>query len=180
MPSSRSWGRPDFLAVGRIVRPHGIRGEVAVEVLTDVRERIAPGAVLFLEGERPEPVLVEGARPHQGRVLVKLEGVRDRTSAEALRGKHLLVPFSQARDLGPDEYWPFEVVGMRVRVAGREVGEVCDVRRGKAHDIWVVRGEGGEFMVPAVRAFLLKVDMEARVVEVADVPGLLEGGLEEA
>jgi 16S rRNA processing protein RimM len=178
MPSSRSWGRPEFLAVGRIVKPHGIRGEVAVEVLTDAPGRISPGAILFLEGEQPSPVRVEAVRPHQGRLLVRLEGVRDRDTAEAMRGKHLLLPFSQARQLGPDEYWPFELVGMKVVVGGKEVGEVCDVRRGRAHDLWVVRGPEGEFMVPAAAAFVLSVDREARVVEVADVPGLLEGGLE--
>jgi 16S rRNA processing protein RimM len=114
-------------------------------------------------------------RHHPGRLLVTCEGVDARDDADSLRGELLTIPFEAARELGPGEFWRHQLVGLTVvDAAGAEVGSVADVVPGAAHDLLQVRLEqGGEALVPAVAA-LVTVELDARRVVVADVPGLLE------
>jgi 16S rRNA processing protein RimM len=98
-----------LVTVGRIVKAHGIRGEVVVDVLSDVPGRFDVGADVQLDGE---PVAIVGSRPHQGRLLVRLAGVEDRTAAELLRGK---VFEAEPADVSEEEtYYAHELVGMEV------------------------------------------------------------------
>jgi 16S rRNA processing protein RimM len=183
---------PERLVVGRVLRPHGVRGELTVQVLSDAPERFAPGAELGVgdpDGPGPlRPVVVRSARLHQGRLLLGLEGVEDRTAAEPLRGAWLSIPVAAARPLGPDEFWPHQLVGLAVvDRQGRRRGRVADVVPGAAHDLLAVEltegsGEpqggapvnqaGGIALVPAVAA-LVTVELDAGRVLVDAVPGLL-------
>jgi 16S rRNA processing protein RimM len=170
---------PGRLVVGRVLRPHGVRGELSVEVLSDAPERFAPGAELGAgdpDGpEPPAPVTVRAARLHQGRLLLTLEGVEDRDAADRLRGAWLSIPVAAARPLEPDEFWPHQLVGLPVvDHQGRRRGRVADVLPGAAHDLLAVELEGGaSALVPAVAA-LVTVEMEAGRVLVEAVPGLLD------
>jgi 16S rRNA processing protein RimM len=124
------------LEVGRIGRPHGVHGEVAVTFTTNRPERHAAGAVLRA-GDRA--LVVTSARPHQGRWLLRFEGVDDRTAAEALRGVVLRAPALDADVLDDGEYWVHELVGARVvSVDGRALGTVTAVEANPAHDQLVV------------------------------------------
>jgi 16S rRNA processing protein RimM len=169
---------PERLVVGRVLRPHGVRGEVTVQVLSDAPERFAPGAELGVgdpDGlSPPRPVTVRAARLHQGRLLVSLEGVEDRDAAEGLRGAWLSIPVAAARPLKPGEFWPHQLVGLAVvDRQGRRRGRVADVVRGAAHDLLSVELPGGDSaLVPAVAA-LVTVELEAGRVLVEAVPGLL-------
>jgi 16S rRNA processing protein RimM len=169
---------PARLVVGRVLRPHGVRGEVSVEVLSDAPERFAPGAELGVgDPEGPEPpgtVVVRAARLHQGRLLLGLEGVEDRDAADRLRGAWLSIPVAAARPLDPDEFWPHQLVGLAVvDREGRQRGRVADVVPGAAHDLLAVEVAGGATaLVPAVAA-LVTVELEAGRVLVDAVPGLL-------
>jgi 16S rRNA processing protein RimM len=162
-----------------VLRPHGVRGELTVQVLSDAPERFAPGAELGVgdpDGPGPlRPVVVRSARLHQGRLLLGLEGVEDRTAAEPLRGAWLSVPVAAARPLAPDEFWPHQLVGLAVvDRQGRRRGRVADVVPGAAHDLLAVEVAGGATaLVPAVAA-LVTVELEAGRVLVDAVPGLLE------
>jgi 16S rRNA processing protein RimM len=169
---------PARLVVGRVLRPHGVRGELSVEVLSDAPERFAPGAELGVgdpDGPAPlEPVTVRAARLHQGRLLLSLEGVEDRDAADRFRGAWLSIPVDSARSLDPDEYWPHQLVGLTVvDRQGRERGRVADVVPGAAHDLLSVELPGGaSALVPAVAA-LVTVELDAGRVLVDAVPGLL-------
>jgi 16S rRNA processing protein RimM len=169
---------PAQLVVGRVLRPHGVRGELSVEVLSDAPERFAPGAELGVgdpDGPAPlEPVTVRAARLHQGRLLLSLEGVEDRDAADRFRGAWLSIPVDSARSLDPDEYWPHQLVGLTVvDRQGRERGRVADVVPGAAHDLLSVELPGGaSALVPAVAA-LVTVELDAGRVLVDAVPGLL-------
>ncbi|MCZ7525199.1 MAG: ribosome maturation factor RimM [Acidimicrobiia bacterium] len=151
------------LEIGRIGRPHGLRGEVAVTLTTNRPERLAPGSVLFA-GERQ--LVVVGARPHQRRWLVQFEGVEDRSAAEALRGA--VLGAEPLGDLEPGELWVHELVGCTVTDrAGEPLGRVVAVEANPAHDLLVL--DGGA-LVPMV----FVVDHHPGVV-VVDIPeGLLE------
>jgi 16S rRNA processing protein RimM len=170
---------PTRLVVGRVLRPHGVRGELAVEVLSDAPDRFSPGAELGAgdpDGDRAlRPVTVTAARLHLGRLLLRLEGVEDRDAAEELRGALLSIPMAAARPLAADEFWPHQLVGLAVvDRQGRRRGKVADVLPGTAHDLLAVALPGGERrLVPAVAA-LVTVELEAGRVLVDALPGLLD------
>ena len=133
-------GPGDRLVVGRIGRAHGLHGEVAVTFSSNRPERTAPGAVLYA-GERE--LVVDAARPHQGRMLVRFAGVEDRTAAERLLGVELTAdPLAGDADvLDDDELWVHEVVGAEVvDRAGAPVGRVTAVEANPAHDLLVLDG----------------------------------------
>ena len=169
---------PDRLVVGRVLRPHGIQGELSVEVLSDAPERFAPGAELGVgDPDGPEPLataMVVASRRHLGRLLLTLEGVDDRDAADGYRGAWLSIPVPEARPLEPDEFWPHQLVGLAVvDHQGRERGRVADVLPGAAHDLLSVELPGGaSVLVPAVAA-LVTVELDAGRVLVEAVPGLL-------
>ena len=159
--------------VGTIGRAHGLRGEVSVHVHTDEPERrFTPGASLRV-GDRPRTVA--SARWHSGTLLLGLEGVTDRTAAEALRGRELWadVPAGEApADEG--EYWDRQLVGLEVLdAAGAVAGTIGEVLHLPAHDVLVVRTSGGDRLVPFVSEVVPVVDLEAGHVRVADIGGLL-------
>ena len=169
---------PDRLVVGRVLRPHGIKGELSVEVLSDAPERFAPGVELGVgDPDGPEPLrtaVVAASRRHLGRLLLSLEGVEDRDAADRYRGAWLSIPVTEARPLEPDEFWPHQLVGLAVvDHQGRERGRVADVLPGAAHDLLSVElPDGASVLVPAVAA-LVTVELDAGRVVVEAVPGLL-------
>jgi 16S rRNA processing protein RimM len=170
---------PARMVVGRVLRPHGVRGELVVEVLSDAPERFVPGAALAAgdpdAGGPLRPLEVSAARVHQGRLLLRFAGVQDRDAAEPLRGQLLSIPLEAARELGEDEFWRHQLVGLAVvDQDGKDRGVVDDVLPGAAHDLLQVRRpDGVRVLVPAVAA-LVTVELDAGRVVVQAIPGLLD------
>ena len=173
----------ESVVVARIGRPHGIRGEVSLELRTDEPERrFAPGSVLTVEAPRgaapgPATLTVARSRWHQERLLVSFEGVPDRTAAEALRNSLLAVEVTpEDRPEDPEEFYDHQLVGLAVHpFDGDRVGEVAEVLHSGAQDVLVVRRDDGrEVMVPFVAALVPQVDLTAGSLVVADRPGLLD------
>jgi 16S rRNA processing protein RimM len=151
------------LELGRVGRPHGVKGEVVVTLHTDRPERTTPGAVLHT-GDRT--LVVASARPHQGRWLVRFEGVTDRDGAEELRGATLVG--EPLDDPGEGRVWVHELVGDEVRdVHGHALGRVAGVETNPAHDILVL--DDG-VLVPMV----FVVDRHPGVLVVDPPDGLLD------
>lgn len=166
-----------LLVVGQILRPHGIRGEVVVDVRTDEpAQRFAVGSVLVADPPAG-PLTVEAARPHQGRLIVAFDGVADRTLAEDLRG---LVLYVDSADVppsdDPDEFGDHELVGLAaVTPEGERLGEVERVEHAPACDLLVLRRlDGGTALVPFVKAMVPEVDLAAGRVVLTPPEGLLE------
>jgi 16S rRNA processing protein RimM len=169
------------LVVGRIGRPHGVRGEVTVQVRTDDPElRFAPGATLQTEPASAGPLVVEDLHAHSGRLLLTFVGVRDRTAAEALRGALLVVdvdPEDSPED--PEEFFDHQLVGLAaVTVDGTVVGEVQEVLHLPGQHVLAIRraggDEAGEVLVPFVAAMVPEVDLAGRRVVLNPPPGLLD------
>jgi 16S rRNA processing protein RimM len=172
-------GTPERLVVGRVVRPHGVDGEIAVEVLSDAPDRFSAGMTLAAgdpeRGEALRHVTIAAIRTHQQRLLVRFEGIDDREAADRLRGSLLTIPAGDARQLEPGEFWRHQLVGLAVvDPHGRHRGTVEEVVPGAAHDLLSVRlDDGPAALVPAVGA-LVTVELDASRVVVADLPGLLD------
>lgn len=171
------------LVVGRIGAPHGVRGEVAVEVRTDdPAARFAAGAVLSTEPVASGPLTVESRRWHKGRLLVRFAKVPDRTAAERLRGTMLVVdstelPPSEVRD----EFNDHELFGLAVVTsAGHEFGTAEDVLHLPGHDVLVVRSHvGTDVLVPFASAIVGEVDRAAGRIVADPPPGLVDSDASE-
>jgi 16S rRNA processing protein RimM len=169
------------LVVGRVVKAHGISGELAVEVRTDdPEERFAPGETLRARPSRGGPqreYVIESAREHSGRLLVRLEGVADRNAAEALRGNIFLVDTEDLPPIDdPDEFYDHQLEGLAVvTVDGRVVGNVNEVLHTAAGELLSVTSEaGGEVLVPFVGAIVTEVSLQNQTIEINPPDGLLE------
>ncbi len=168
------------LVVGRISRPHGVRGEVTVDVRTDDPDlRMAAGAVLATEPVAAGPLTITRSRWHSGRLLVCFDGVGDRDQADALRGTLLLVNSADLEDLAdPDEFRDHQLVGLTVvGPAGEPVGEVTEVLH-YGQDLLVVAGSGDragrEILIPFVSAIVPEVDIQAGQLRIDPPVGLLD------
>jgi 16S rRNA processing protein RimM len=160
------------VAVGRIARPHGVTGEVAVAVLSEVPERFADGATVWLEDGRA--LTVESSRPHKDRLLVRFREVGDRTRADALHGALLVVPESMSPPLPEGSWWDHQLIGCSVRTeTDRALGTLTEVIHTAANDVWSVLDEArAETLVPALKDVLVSVDVGARRIVVREIPGL--------
>src|SRR5260370_19367058 len=135
-----------LLVVGRVGRPHGIRGEVAVDVRTDdPDQRFASGCVLATQPEALGPLTVTNARPHAGGLIVSFSGVTDRDAAEQLRGAWLVIDSADVPvPDDPDEFHDHQLIGLDVVTAtGSRVGTVADVLH-HGHDLLVIRPGDGD------------------------------------
>lgn len=163
---------PRFIVVARIVAPFGVRGEVKADLWTDYPNRLASRRTLFLgrEDEEPRAYTVRGVRFHQGRVLLTLVGCDDRTTAEGLRGLLVQVPSSDVPPLPEGSFYLHQIVGLDVYgTDGVFLGKVTTVMATGSNDVYVVQGEKGEILVPALPDFVRQVDIEHRrmIVEAA-------------
>jgi len=165
---------PDRLVVGRIVKAHGIRGEVGVDVLSDAPERFAPGSRVGA-GDPPRRLTVQSVRDHQGRLLVKFAEVPDRTAAEAIRGLVLSIDAAEARPLPEGSWYPHQLEDLDVvDEQGARLGRWVRAEESPAHDVWVVDVDGREVLIPAIADLIVGVELDARRIVVRPMPGLFD------
>ena len=169
------------VTVGRIGRPHGIRGDVVVGVRTDEPElRFAHGSRLDTDPADVGPLTVAGSKWHSGELLVRFEGVGDRDAAAELRGTWLTVDSATiAPPEDPDEFRDSDLVGLSVRTLdGTPVGTVADVLH-SGQDVLVIKSpDGRDIMIPFVKPLVPEVDVPAGYLAINPPEGLLN--LEEA
>lgn len=181
---------PETIAVARILGPHGVRGEVAVEVLTDAPRRLDAGSSLLLvrEGQAPVPVVIatkrgpdarSGAAESPGRarrrtVLLRLSGCDGREQAETLRGAWLEIERARVPPAPAGTYYRFDLVGCRCLDGGEDLGEVVDVVEDGGGLLLVVSDGSREVPVPFVARFLVAVDVAGRRIDLELPPGLIE------
>ena len=173
------------LVVGRVVKAHGVAGEVVVEVRTDdPDQRFANGVILRGRpgrGDAMREFTVESVRWHGGRLLLRLSGVGDRDAADALRGVLFVVDSAELPPIDdPDEFYDHQLEGLRVHTAdGRDVGVVSEVLHTAAGELLAVRageGTGAETLIPFVSAIVTSVSLADKSIQIDPPEGLLELG----
>jgi 16S rRNA processing protein RimM len=178
--SSTPTGSGTELLVGIVSRAHGLRGELVVDVHTDSPdERFAPGAQLTARrpGVPDARLTVTAARPHSGRLLVRLAEVADRTAADELRGTQLLIDAAALAPTGdPDEFHVHELEGLRAELAdGEVVGTVREVVHGPGGELLLLgRPDQPDALVPFVSAIVPTVDLAAGRIVLTPPEGLLD------
>ena len=162
------------IAVGRINSTWGLRGHVKVTPLTSNEQRLQPGAVVFVRGE-PRRIL-DVASP-RGYPCIVFEGYEDRTAADALRDTLIEIAEDELPALPDGEYYVHDLVGLAVLDAdGAAIGELAEVLRTGANDVYLVRREGArDLLIPAIPEVILEVDLAAGRMRIDPLPGLLEG-----
>lgn len=164
--------------VGRIGKPHGIRGEVTVEVLTDApQERFSAGAVFSTEPTSAGPLTVETARWNKDILLLGFEEVNDRNRAETLRGTRLIFETDSVTsdESEPDSWYEHELIGLEARVGDQTVGKVTALNPMPAQDLLVITtADGEEVLVPFVTEIVPEVDIAAGFIRLVPPGGLFE------
>lgn len=171
---------PDYLILGYVLRPHGVRGELRISVMTDYPERVAKLKQVYFSRspENPsdaKPYQVEAARLHQDYILLKLQGIDDRDQADRFREYAAMVDIGSAVPLEDDEYYLYQLIGLTVKTAdGAEIGKITDVFETGANDVYVVQNlRHGEILIPAHKETLVSIDVEAGIVVMNLPEGLL-------
>lgn len=164
----------DMVLIGRVIKPHGVRGEVVVDATTDDPEgRFRSGETLLgIQAGREVQMTVKSMRPHQGRLLVGFEEVPGRNEAERLRG----MKFYAEPVFEDEDFYDFELEGLRVIHNGTDIGEVTSVVRAPAHRLLEVSLDTGarEVLIPLVEDIVPEIDLENSTVTITPPEGLLE------
>lgn len=170
--------RPNYLVVGEILRPHGVRGELRMRVLTEQPARLPQLDHVYLadapDDAAPEKRALNGVRFNKSLALLSFAGCRNRNDAELLRGKVVMISIDQAAPLEDGQYYLFELIGLRVIANQIEIGRISEVLQTGANDVYIVESEEyGEVLVPAHDETIQSIDFERGVVAMALPEGLL-------
>ena len=164
-------GVPRYLVVGKVVAPWGTGGELKVVILTDFPDRFRDLKSVYLGDE---PWMLEGHRRHGRWIILKLEGCADRNSARKLRGELVQIPLEEAVPLSEDEYYIYQIEGLEVWTReGEHLGRVSEVLFTGANEVYIVKGERGEILLPAIEDVVKEVDLEGGRLIVEPLEGML-------
>ncbi|MFN8529417.1 MAG: ribosome maturation factor RimM [Anaerolineae bacterium] len=182
MPAdSSSPTQPKYLILGEVLRPHGVRGEIRVRLLTDYPERIRALKTVYL-AESPDAAQVtsyevEGIRFHQAYGLLKLKKIDDRNAADLLRQLLVLVDLKHAVPLEEGEFYLYQLIGLRVETeSGETLGTIKEVLETGANDVYIVDSpQYGEILIPALEWVVIKTDIPNGIMIIRPPEGLLPG-----
>ncbi len=161
-----------LLAVGRVVRPHGVRGELLVDTLTDFPEHLSEVTTVYL-GDAAEPHPLAAVRLNRYQLILRLGDCADRDCAEQYRRQVVQIVAEAAAPLPPGHYYHHQLIGCRiVSDEGEDLGELVDVLETGANDVYVVSTPNGELLLPAISSVILNIDIEARRITAHLLEGL--------
>ena len=180
LAGSPTAGGPAFLVVGKVRRPHGVHGEVVVEIYTDFPEHFTPKEAIYL-GEKHVKLVITSQRPHNEGLLLGFEGVTTPEHAGRYRNQILSIAASEASELPKGEFYFHELLDLQVvDEAGNLLGTLTEILETGANDVYVVTdATGSELLLPAIPEVVLDVDLEEKTIKVHLLPGLIGDGSDE-
>jgi 16S rRNA processing protein RimM len=161
-------GEPEFLAVGRVIRPHGIKGDLTMKVLTDFPERLRPGRTVYI-GDEHQPFQINSARPHGQTLMIKFKGIDNREQAATYGGQTVFVQTEKVPRLPEGEYYFHQLLGLTViDEKGQVLGTLDSILETRANDVYIIKTpDGSDLLLPAVEnEVILGVDLERREMRV--------------
>ena len=166
-------GEPVYLTVGFLRRPHGLQGEIIMDLHTDFPERMKNGRKLLV-GDEHQPMTLTSVRPHQSGLLVKFEGIVTSEDAGKYRNQWVFIPAKDAPPLPDGQIYQHELFGFKVLDEnGNLLGELVEILETGANDVYVVRDESGkEILLPAIPSVILDLEVGRRMIRVHLLEGL--------
>jgi len=186
MPNKRDSATPEYLILGEVLRPHGIRGELRVRILTAHPDHLSELETVYLGRDPMKSTAtvyrVEHIRMHQAYALLKLKGIDDRDQADRLRTLYVMAALEDAVPLEDDEFYLYQLIGMAVEtVDGEKLGTVAEVLETGANEVYIIDSpKYGELLVPVLDDVVLKIDTDASLIIVKLPDGLLPRTFEDA
>ena len=169
-PFNQSEPAPGFTALGRVLRPHGLSGELRIQAFSKSASNLAPLRWVHLAGVRRQVV---GRREGKGALLVRLSGLDERKAVEDLRGLLIQIPDGEVQRDDDESYFVHELIGLEaVSPAGEPLGTITDVLQPGSADVYVVSGPSGEMLVPAIDAVVREIDLKKGRIVVEVMPGM--------
>jgi 16S rRNA processing protein RimM len=167
----------NLFPIGRVVKPHGVRGKVKVEYFGDDLHRISFYREIFIKDEKDQPEAYEvlEAIPQPPRLILRLKGIEKIEEAEPLIGKEVLIERKSLLTLGEGEYYWVDLLGMKVETEeGKRIGKIREIFPTRANDVYVVEGKRGEILLPATEEVIRNIDLKRGVMKVSRIEGLWE------
>ena len=162
---------PEYIVIGRILAPWGIKGKLKVEVATDFPQRFVPTSTVYIDCQ---PVIIESTEWHKGKAIVKLNTVNDIDDAQKLLGKSIEIHHSQVSLLPDGQYYHFQLIGLEVwTTQGELLGNVTEILTAESNDNYVVSGARGEVLIPAIDDVVKSIDLDKGRVTIEVIDGLL-------
>lgn len=167
-------GEPVHLVIGFLRRPHGVQGEIIMDLHTDFPERIKSGRRVLV-GEKRQPLTFDTVRPHGDSLLISFRGVDTPEDAGKFRNQWVYIKASETPPLPEGQYYQYQLIGLDVvDDAGNSLGKLVEVLETGANDVYVVRDEAGrEILLPVIPSVILNRDMERRLLTVHLLEGLI-------
>lgn len=171
---SPSVGEPEYLVVGFLRRPHGVKGEMLMDVHTDFPERLKTGLTVFV-GESYQPMVIASRRYHASGLLVRFRGIKSPEEAGLYRNTWVYVPVANRPELPEGEYYHHQLIGLNVVTdEGRDLGVLVDILETGANDVYVVRdADGSEVLLPAISPVVLDIKLADHQMRVHLLEGLI-------
>ncbi|MBL8063653.1 MAG: 16S rRNA processing protein RimM [Anaerolineales bacterium] len=167
-------GESIYLAIGFLRRPHGVQGEVIMDLHTDFPERIKPGRKVYI-GEKHEAATLGSVRSHADGVLVKIRGYENPEAVGRFRNQWVYVKSAEVPPLPDGQYYKYELVGLSVLDdSGNTLGVITEIIETGANDVYVVKNDSGrEVLLPGISEVVLEIDMKDRTMKVHLLDGLI-------
>ena len=164
--------KPEYLAVGHVLGPWGVRGETKIQVMTDFPESLDSQREVYLNGQ---PLIIEKSRLHKGHRILKLSTIDNIEAAERLQGQRLEIPLSKAHVLPQGEYYQHQLIGLEVlSTEGEFVGRIAKILPTGSNDVYLISGHCGEVPIPATNEVVKSIDLESGQMIIEIIDGLLE------
>ena len=170
---------PDYLLIGEILRPHGVRGELRTKILTDYPERITKLNTVFLgrsiKSSKKKPYKINFMRMHKGYGLISLDGINSRDDAERLRGLFVMISIEDAIPLDDDEIYLYQLIGLTVKTeSGQNLGTISEVLETGANDVYIIDSNlYGEILIPVTEETIIETNVDNGFILVSPPEGLL-------
>ena len=163
--------KQEFIAIGRILAPRGIKGKLKVEVATDFPQRFSPSSKVYINRQ---PMTIDSTEWHKGKAIIKLHTIDSIKDAEKLRGQLVEIHHSQVYPLPEGQYYHFQLIGLEVwTTQGELLGNITDILTTPSNDNYVVSGAKGEILIPAIEDVIKSIDLNKGCLVIEPIEGLL-------
>jgi 16S rRNA processing protein RimM len=161
----------EFITIGRILAPWGVKGKLKVKIETDFPQRFASGAKVYID---QQPMAIDSAEWHHEKLVVKLNTIDSIAEAQNLRGKTLEIPHSQIQPLAEGQYYYFQMIGLEVwTTRGELLGTISEILNTESTDVYIVRNAQREVLIPAIEDIVKSVDLNKGQMVIEPIEGLL-------